>query len=125
MDVWREYQSGVALGYLPKETWETLPHVELTETEQQIAQQLKNILGAGESACIAVIKSRGGLFVTDDQKARQVASGVGVRVTGSLGILVVAIERKIISIGEAELVLAKMIDYGYWSPVENLKSLFS
>ena len=26
-DAWREYQAGVALGYLPKETWTAIPRI--------------------------------------------------------------------------------------------------
>ena len=124
VDAWQEFQSGVALGYLPKETWETLPLVDLTDAEHRVAQQFVRVLGAGERACIAVAKNRNGLFVTDDRKARQAALEMGIKVTGTLGILVVAIERKIIPIGEAEHLLAQMIDYGYRSPVDNLSSLF-
>ena len=72
-DAWREYQAGVALGYLPKDTWTALPRIKLNETEDKIAQKLEKALGAGERTCIAVAKNRGGLFVTDDRKARLVA----------------------------------------------------
>ena len=61
-DAWREYQAGVALGYLPKETWNALPRIQLNDTEDEIAQQLVNALGAGERTCIAVAKNRGGLL---------------------------------------------------------------
>ena len=83
-----------------------------------------NTLGAGERSCIAVVKNRGGLFVTDDRKARQVALEMGVKVTGTLGILVVAVERKLISIEAANHLLAQMIAYGYRSPVNDLSNLF-
>jgi predicted nucleic acid-binding protein len=122
-DAWREYQAGVALGYLPKETWTALPRVKLNDTEDKIAQKLVKILGAGERTCIAVVKNRGGLFVTDDRKARQAALEMGVKVTGTLGILVVAVERKVIPIDEANHLLAQMIKYGYRSPIVNVNSL--
>jgi predicted nucleic acid-binding protein len=125
MEVWHEYQAGVALGYLSTEIWTALPRIELNKTEEKIARQLMNALGAGERTCIAVVKSRGGLFVTDDRKARQIALQMGVKVTGTLGILVVAVERKLISIDDANHLLAQMIEYGYRSPVNNLSNLFS
>ena len=81
-------------------------------------------MGAGERTCIAVAKNRGGLFVTHDRKARHVALEMEVKVTGTLGILVVAVERKIIPIGEANHLLAQMIEYGYRSPTDNLNNLF-
>lgn len=124
-DAWREYQSGIALGYLPKEAWETLLLIELTAAELEIAQQLVDALGAGERTCIAVAKSRGGLFITDDRKARQVALEMGVMVTGTLGILVIAVERKILPIDEANQLLVQMIQFGYHSPVDNLNSMIT
>jgi predicted nucleic acid-binding protein len=123
VDAWGEYQAGVALGYLPKETWTALPRIKLNDTEVKIAQQLVNTLGAGERTCIAVAKNRRGLFVTDDRKARQVALEMGVKVTGTLGILVVAVERKVILIDEANRLLARMIEYGYRSPIDQLNKL--
>ena len=95
----------------------------MNDTEDKIAQKLVKILGAGERTCIAVVKNRGGLFVTDDRKARQAALEMGVKVTGTLGILVVAVERKVIPIDEANRLLAQMIAYGYRSPINNLNSL--
>ena len=65
-------------------------------------------------------ENRAGLFVTDDRKARQVALDLGVKVTGTLGILVMAVERQIIIIDEANQYLAQMIRNGYRSPVDDL-----
>ena len=48
-----------------------------------------------------------------------------MKVTGTLGILIVAVERKIILIGDANHLLARMIKYGYRSPIDNLSGLFS
>ena len=124
-DAWREDQSGVAIGHRPREAWESLALIELTEAEIELTKQLANALGAGERSCIAVAKSRCGLFFTDDRKARQAALEMGVIVSGTLGILVVAVERKIIPIAEANPLLMQMIQNGYHSPVDNLSSLLS
>jgi predicted nucleic acid-binding protein len=123
MDAWVECRSGISLGYLPKEGWETLHRIELTHTELEIAHQLSFSLGKGERTCIAAAINRGGLFISDDRKARQVAMEMGVIVSGTLGILVVAVEREIIPIDEANLLLAQMIEHGYRSPVINLNNL--
>ena len=124
VDAWREFQSGITLGYLPKESWGALPQIELNELDQGIAQQFLDTLGAGERTCIAVAKNCDGLFVTDDRKARQVAVEMGLKVTGTLGILVVAVERQFIKFSEAESLLAQMIEYGYRSPIDELSKLF-
>ena len=124
-DAWREFQAGIAIGRLPKDAWKNLPVTELTDLELDLANRLSNALGAGERSCIAVAVNRAGLFVTDDRKARQVALDLGVKVTGTLGILVVAVERQIITIDEANQYLAQMIRNGYRSPVDDLSNLLT
>lgn len=44
-------------------------------------------LGAGESAVLSLARSRGALAILDDQEARRAARTLGVRVTGTLGIV--------------------------------------
>ena len=44
-------------------------------------------LGAGEREAVALAETKGGVFVSDDRVARSVAEGLGVRITGTLGIL--------------------------------------
>ena len=122
---WDEFKSGITLGYVPYDAWKTIALTELAHTELEIADKLSKVLGMGERTCLAVVHCRGGLFVSDDRKARQVALKLGVQVTGTLGILVVAVDRKIIPIGDANHLLAQMIKNGYRSPVDNLNSLLS
>ena len=124
-DAWREFQAGIAIGRLPKDAWKSLLVTELTDPELDLANRLSNALGAGERSCIAVAANRAGLFVTDDRKARQVALDLNVKVTGTLGILVVALECKIILLDEANQYLAQMIQNGYRSPVDDLSGLLS
>jgi predicted nucleic acid-binding protein len=124
-DAWRELQAGIAFGHLSRIAWKTLPVTELTDSEQELASRLSNTLGAGERSCIAKAVKRTGLFGTDDRKARQVALELGVKVTGTLGILVVAVERQITLLDKANQYLAQMIRNGYRSPVDDLSSLLS
>jgi predicted nucleic acid-binding protein len=124
-DAWQEFQSGIELGHLPGDAWKMIALTELTDIELEIAKRLASVLGAGERSCIAVVKNRGGLFVTDDRKARQVAQDLRIKVTGTSGILIVAVERKIIPMADANHLLAKMIQNGYRAPVDNLSSLLS
>jgi len=63
--------------------------------------------------------------MTDDRKARQVALDLGIKITGTLGILVVAVERRKISLEEANRLLKAMVESGYRSPVDELGSLLS
>ena len=50
---------------------------------------------------------------------------MGVIVTGTVGILVVAVERDIISINGANQLLNEMIRNGYRSPLDDLNGLLT
>jgi predicted nucleic acid-binding protein len=123
LEAWQEFQAGVMIGKLPKDVWNGLALIALTADEHEISKRLSMILGPGERTCIAAAKHRNGLFVTDDRKARQVALELGIKITGTLGILVVAAERAKITLEEANDLLAAMIENGYRSPVNELGSL--
>jgi len=125
LEAWQEFRAGITIGKLPKNAWKGLALIELTANERDLSNDLSDALGLGERTCIAVAKYRNGMFVTDDRKARQVALELEVKVTGTLGILVVAMERRKITLEEANQLLAEMISRGYRSPVENVDSLLS
>jgi len=62
--------------------------------------------------------------VTDDDPARRRAGKLGVEVTGSLGILVRAIEQDWLTVNEADEKLARWIDEsGYHSPVASITDI--
>jgi predicted nucleic acid-binding protein len=125
MEARQEFLVGLAAGKLPLDVWQDLPLIDLTGVEREFADGLSKVLGLGERTCVAAVKFRGGMLVSDDRKARQVALEIGVKVTGTLGILVIDVERKRITLEEANQVLEKMIEYGYRSPVKDLGSLIS
>jgi predicted nucleic acid-binding protein len=123
LEAWQEFLAGVIIGKLPKNVWKGLSLIELTADERESSNSLSNILGLGERTCIAVAKHCNGLFMTDDRKARQVAQELGIKISGTLGILVVAVERRKITLEEGNQLLAAMIENGYRSPVDELGSL--
>ena len=64
------------------------------------AQALQGIdgLGAGETEGIALARSiEGSVVLLDDRRAREVAASLGVRVTGTLGVLLLAKERGLVA----------------------------
>lgn len=124
LEAWQEFQNGITIGKLPKNAWKGLSRIELTMNERELSNDLASLLGLGECTCIAAAKHRNGMFVTDDRRARQVALGLKVIVTGTLGILVVAVERRRITLQKANQLLIEMIERGYHSPVDDLGSLF-
>ena len=119
----QEFITGLKTGKFQNDPWNDLPIYELTPNERENANRLSNLLGLGERSCIAIANSRNGMIVTDDRKARQVARGMGILVTGTLGVLTLDIEMGIVPLDEANQLLRQMIEFGYRSPVTDLQSL--
>jgi len=80
-------------------------------------------LHPGEASCIAISHSRGWQFLTDDLAARRFANNLGVRVSGTLGCLVLAVELGLCGQEQANTWLSQMIRYGFRSPVLDLTKL--
>jgi predicted nucleic acid-binding protein len=81
-------------------------------------------LDAGETHALAVARSLGGTIVTDDDPARRRAGTLGVELTGSLGILVRAIEQDRLTVDGADEKLARWINKGgYHSPVASITDI--
>jgi predicted nucleic acid-binding protein len=83
--------------------------------------EFSETLGSGENQVLAVVEERGGVVVTDDMDARSVAYDRGMDVTGSIGVLVRAVERSIMEKETANRCLSVWIEEnGYRSPSEDL-----
>lgn len=93
------------------------------EAEIQLCARLPRQLHKGEASSLAIAQQRGWLFLTDDRRARQEARRLEVALSGTLGTLVLAVERHICSADQAESWLAEMRRNGYRSPVASLASL--
>lgn len=93
--------------------------------EKALFESLSVSLGLGEASCIAVAKKRGFLFACDDRAARREASLLGIKLTGTLGILKRAIKMRIINIKKADLILKSMVEHGFHSPVKSLKEIIN
>jgi predicted nucleic acid-binding protein len=120
--VMAEYQAGVNLRQLPSDCWRKLAVVDLTKEETAVSDQLHPSLGAGERTCIAVAFRRNGLFVSDDYDARRQAQKWGIPVTGSIGILLLAIRQERISLDSGNELLAQLIASGFRSPINKLEA---
>lgn len=77
----------------------------------------------GESSSLAIARHRKWLLLTDDRHARQEAMQQGIRVSGSIGCLVLAVDQGLCSLSQANIWLDEMIKQGYHSPVTDLTSL--
>ena len=65
----------------------------------------------------------GGLLASDDADARAAAGRLGLPVTGTLGILALAVRRELLTLAQANAVLADLVAAGYRSPTERLDEL--
>lgn len=121
--VLQEYRAAADIGLLPAHAWADLIVVEMTSQEETLASTFSSRLGAGERSCLAVAHSRDGLLVSDDADARGAAKRLGIVVSGTLGVLVLAVRRSLLTLAEANELLGNMIDAGYRSPMTRLDDL--
>ena len=89
---------------------QTLQHLTVTE---EVLEGFPADLGGGEREAIALAHEKGAdLVVLDDQQGRHVARARGLGVTGTIGVLVEAWERKMIPSVRHEL--DHLIEAGMW-----------
>jgi predicted nucleic acid-binding protein len=134
-DVFAEIQDGMAEGYdfyagiesqiypLAQDGWLHLTSLDGNE-ELRFFSRLPSALHRGEASCLAVASQRGWAFLTDDARARAAASDCQVLVSGTLGILLKAVENELLSMEEADTLLNGMIEAGYHSPYASLADLY-
>ncbi len=93
-----------------------------TATEHHLFATLSISLGAGESSCIAMAAQRGYILACDDRLARNEATRLGVKLTGTVGILIKAIRVEAIELKEANAILRKMVKAGFYAPVKRIEA---
>ena len=118
--VWEEIGVGERLGLLPKLDWSRIPVVRPDPARLAEVERSKPRLDRGEAACIALARAHGAVVVTDDRDARRVAQHLGLKISGTLGALILLVQREILTISEADAVLATMIKEGYRSPSSSI-----
>jgi len=81
-------------------------------------------LHRGEAACLCIARQRGWDFLSDERAARRQAEKWNVPVSGTLGVLVTAIQQSRLSPDAANAVLQTMLDRAnYRTPVTDLRLL--
>ena len=91
--------------------------------ERELFTELLRTFGAGEASCIALALQRGAVVVTDDRTARRRCAGRGIPVTGTIGILHALGADHIVSAEEADALLARMVEIGFYSPIRRVSDL--
>lgn len=131
-EVWLEVKNGLEAGYIyqgetlkatqDKDAW--IKIVMVDERERPDFVEFSQKLGDGESSSMAIACHRDWVFLTDDKRARKLATKKGVSVVGSIGLLKSAVDLEFLELLEADKLLAKMIRSGYFSPIESLSDLY-
>ena len=122
-DAMAELQVGVQLGRIPETDYSWLTVLSLTEEERELRDRSMPPLDVGEAACLALARSRGYAFLTDDRVARREARRWGVPLSGTIGALMSLIDEGYVSREQADMALQQMIALGYHSPVRSLDEL--
>ena len=91
--------------------------------ELALFHSLTHRLHFGEAACIAIARQRNWAFLTDDKRARKTAHDLGIVVSGTLGTLVQAVNRGLLTLEYGNELLGEMITRGYRSPYGSLDPL--
>jgi predicted nucleic acid-binding protein len=119
--VWRELAQGMRSGLIPEADWRWLEVVVLTPDEVTLSQNFRRKLDRGEADCLAVAQSRRLPVYTDDRRARSIGRSLGLGISGTLGCLLDLVERSLLNSEEADLLLTRMREQGYRSPVASLR----
>lgn len=123
-EVLQEFQLGKERGILPDTDWSWMRVLEIeSEQEVHLFERLTERLGLGESACLSFAANRNIKILTDDLDTRNYAQRLGVSVSGTIGVLVLAVKKRSISLEEGNKFLVEMIENGYYSPYKTLYSL--
>jgi len=102
---------------------ETIKLVSISRQEHELFRQLSSHLGKGEASCIAYAKDRNVIVVTDDRSARKQCSQMNIPVTGTIGILKASVLDEHLDLDQADKVLSKMIDAGFYSPLRSMADI--
>ena len=118
-----ELRTGEAQGLVPVCDWSLIAVLELSEDERRLMADFSRQLNRGEAECIAVAVMRPCKFLSDDFAARRLAALRGVKVSGTLGVLLRLVAQNHLTLEQADVILNALISYGYRSPLKSLQPL--
>jgi predicted nucleic acid-binding protein len=94
-----------------------------SKKEKVLFETLSVSLGMGESSSIAVAKVRSFAFACDDRVERREAEFLDIRLTGTIGILIKAVRKRIITRKIADESLNQMIKNGFYSTIKTINEM--
>jgi predicted nucleic acid-binding protein len=133
-EVYQEIQRGLEEGYtfysgveevlLPMRPDGWLHLTSLTTDKEVLTfSSMPGQLHAGEASCLAIAQQRNWLLLTDDKAARRYATEQSIAVSGTLGCLILGVERRLWPLEQANRWLERIVAAGFFSPVTDLSSL--
>ena len=119
-----EYYAGIEANIYPfvADGWLHLTTLH-GEDELRLFNRLPASLHRGEASSLAIASARGWVFLTDDSRARKEARVLSVAISGTLGLLIQAMKRSVVTDFEADDLLQRMIAMGYRSPYGTIREL--
>lgn len=122
--VFREFEKGVKEGFFINIELGWIRRLNFEgEKERQLFENLSKKLGVGEASCLAIAMHRGYGFLSDDMAVRKIALREGIRLSGSVGVLLELIRGGNISLERGNEILRGFIGFGYFSPMDRLDGL--
>ncbi len=119
-----EFERGVNEGIFINVKLDWLKRLNLEgSNEESLFANLSKRLGAGEASCLAIAIHRKHDLLSDDMAVRKIALQEGVRLSGSVGVLLELIRMGRISLEMGNKILKGFIRHGYFSPVDRLDAL--
>lgn len=98
--------------------------VTMTGPELQLATSLPAHLHPGERACLCIARHRGWGLLTDDLDARRQAHLWQIPLSGTLGVLLLAVQERHLDIESGNALLAAMVHYAHYrTPTNDLAPL--
>jgi len=98
--------------------------VAMIDEEWQLSLSLPAHLHRGEAACLCIARQRGWGFLTDDRAARRQARQWGISLSGTIGVLLLAVQDGRLTLDEGNALLRQMIaQANYRSPTLDLGPL--
>lgn len=130
LPVYAEVLRGLEAGYAFLEAVEELLEEEgvtlasVSEEERPLFRDLQERVDPAEAAGIALAHRRQLLFLSDDRVARRVAQDHGVAISGTLGLLKLAVDEGRLTRKEAQEILDALIAGGYRAPFRSIEALW-
>lgn len=77
----------------------------------------------GEESVLSLALRTGTTAIVDDRRARQVAQALGVHLSGTPGVIIELVKRRVISKDDARNALEKMVDEGWYCSAKLFSAL--